>query len=382
MTPLVAREHEMRWLRGTWRQARRGTGRVVLVSGPAQMGKTRLAAALAEHLHAGGDAVRYTGPGGAASAMALSGIRAAEAATSPMLLVLDDIDVAGPDVAAALQDGLPELSGRPVLALGLLRDPAASAELAALVERVDERGDGHRDLGPLDADGVRGIVRLYAGEATAEVPLEQMARASGGVPGRVHEVASDWARSEASRRLAAAAEFLAAGRDRHAADLEFANNVIGLKLGRLFSVGGRDVPSVETCPYKGLAQFEEDDSSFFFGRERVVGELAARTVQVGLLGVVGVSGSGKSSLLAAGLLPSLAAGLLPGSEHWTLGSMRPGDRPMEASGPRWTPTPRIRWARSPPRPLRNTGWCWWSTSSRRSSRRAPRRTNARRSSTR
>ena len=67
------------------------------------------------------------------------------------------------------QAGLTELSGRPILALALLRDPAASAKLAALVERVDERGDGHCDLGPLDADGVRGIVQLYAGEATAEV---------------------------------------------------------------------------------------------------------------------------------------------------------------------------------------------------------------------
>jgi class 3 adenylate cyclase len=83
MTPMVAREHEMRWLRGTWRQVRRGAGRVVLVSGPAQMGKTRLAGAVADHVHAGGDAVRYAGPGGAASAMALAGIRAAEAATSP-----------------------------------------------------------------------------------------------------------------------------------------------------------------------------------------------------------------------------------------------------------------------------------------------------------
>ena len=114
-----------------------------------------------------------------------------------------------------------------------------------------------------------------------------MARASNGVPGRVHEVVSEWARSEASRRLAAAAEFLAAGRDRHASDLEFANNVIGLKLGRLYSVEGRDVLAVETCPYKGLAAFERDDSAYFFGRERLVGELAARTVQVGLLGVVG-----------------------------------------------------------------------------------------------
>jgi hypothetical protein len=82
------------------------------------------------------------------------------------------------------------------------------------------------------------------------------------------------------------------------------------------------------CPYKGLAAFDEDDSAYFFGRERLVGELAARTVQAGLLGVVGASGSGKSSVVAAGLLPSLRAGLLPGSERWRQASMRPGEHPM------------------------------------------------------
>jgi hypothetical protein len=88
-----------------------------------------------------------------------------------------------------------------------------------------------------------------------------MARASQGVAGRVHEVASEWVRSEASRRLAAAAEFLAACQERHSSDLEFADNVIGLKLGRLYTVEGRDILSKEVCPYKGLAQFEEGDSA-------------------------------------------------------------------------------------------------------------------------
>ena len=61
-----------------------------------------------------------------------------------------------------------------------------------------------------------------------------------------------------------------------------------------------------------------------------MGELAARTVGAGLLGVVGPSGSGKSSAVMAGLLPSLAAGLLPGSERWGHAVMRPGEHPLEA----------------------------------------------------
>ena len=330
LTPLVDREHEMRWLRGTWRMVKRGSGRILFVSGPAQIGKTRLASEIAAHVQADGGAIRYAGPGGAATAMALSAIRGTREVSTPTLLILDDVDVAGPPVAEELQASLEVLSGRPVLVVGLLRDRAAVADLARLVERADERGDGHRGLAPLDIDGVREIVRLYVGQDETDAPVESMARASHGVPGRVHEVASEWARSEASRRLAAAAEFLAAGRDRHASDLEFANNVIGLKLGRLYTVEGRDVLAVETCPYKGLAAFERDDSAYFFGRERLVGELAARTVQVGLLGVVGASGSGKSSVIGAGLLPSLGAGLLPGSENWKQVAIRPGERPMNA----------------------------------------------------
>ena len=307
---------------------RRGGGRMLFVSGPAQIGKTRLAGEIAAHVHADGGAIRYAGPGGAATAMALSAVRGAREASTPTLLVLDDLDVAGPQVAEELEASFEVLSGRPVLVLGLLRDGAAVADLARSIERADERGDGHGGLAPLDIDGVRGIVRLYVGRDETDAPVESMARASHGIPGQVHEVVSEWARSEASRRLAAAAEFLAAGRDRHASDLEFANNVIGLKLGRLYSLEGRDVLAVEICPYKGLAAFERDDSAYFFGRERLVGELAARTVQVGLLGVVGASGSGKSSVIGAGLLPSLGAGLLPGSENWKQLAIRPGEHPM------------------------------------------------------
>ena len=69
---------------------------------------------------------------------------------------------------------------------------------------------------------------------------------------------------------------------RHMSDLRFADNVIGLKLSRIYSVEDRNVVS-DKCPYKGLATFEESDSANFFGRERLVGELASRTVQVGLL---------------------------------------------------------------------------------------------------
>jgi WD40 repeat protein len=257
----------------------------------------------------------------------MAAIREAVDAVKPTLVVLDDLDVSGEDAVRALAEVQDRLRSRPVLAIGLVKDPGAGPALNAVIDEADRFGDGHVPLPALDLDGVEGIARLYLGGEVQDVPLESMARASGGVPGRVHEVVSEWARDEAGRRLAAAAEWLAEGRGRRSADLEFANNVIGLKLGRLYSGEGQGAADSE-CPYKGLSSFEEGDATYFFGRERLVGELAARTVQVGLLGVVGASGSGKSSVVAAGLLPSLHAGLLPGSDRWRSVVLRPGEHPM------------------------------------------------------
>ena len=56
--------------------------------------------------------------------------------------------------------------------------------------------------------------------------------------------------------------------------------------------------------------------------------MVARSVGSPLLGVVGPSGSGKSSVVRAGLLAELANGVLPGSEEWTQAVLRPGEHPM------------------------------------------------------
>jgi DNA-binding SARP family transcriptional activator len=84
------------------------------------------------------------------------------------------------------------------------------------------------------------------------------------------------------------------------------------------------------CPFKGLASFDVDDADVFFGRERLVSEIVARAVAAPVIGVIGPSGSGKSSVLRAGLLASLRGGALPGSERWSIALLRPGKRPLEA----------------------------------------------------
>ncbi|MGN6473041.1 MAG: nSTAND1 domain-containing NTPase, partial [Mycobacteriales bacterium] len=329
--PIVGRERELRWLRGTWRQVRRGNGRTVALLGAEGMGKSRIAAELAAYVQSMGGEVRYAGPGGAAVADARALVQDATTAARPLLAVVDQVDVIGAEAVDAVVTASDALKAGPVLVLLLARDIAAVPAVTGLVE-MDNAGDGLRTVEPLNATEVAEVVRLYAGESIADAPVETIVRASHGVPALVHEAASEWARSEATRRLEAAAEYMAAVRDRRSADLGFANNVIGLKLGRLFDAEPvpLDEGTFSVGPYKGLAAFESSDATWFFGREQLVGELAARLVGSGLLGIVGASGSGKSSVVAAGLLPSLRAGLLPGSQRWRQAWLRPGSEPLEA----------------------------------------------------
>ena len=86
-------------------------------------------------------------------------------------------------------------------------------------------------------------------------------------------------------------------------------------------------------PYKGLHSFVEADADDFFGRDALVDGLVARLAERDIgsrfLAVVGPSGSGKSSAVRAGLVPTLRAGALPGSDRWFYVEMLPGAHPFE-----------------------------------------------------
>ena len=91
----------------------------------------------------------------------------------------------------------------------------------------------------------------------------------------------------------------------------------------------------EQCPYVGLAAFHEGREKYFFGRERLLSTLVEKVVAARLVAVVGPSGSGKSSLVLAGLIPLLKQGAIPGdgdapgSEAWHyLPRLVPGSDPL------------------------------------------------------
>jgi DNA-binding SARP family transcriptional activator/WD40 repeat protein len=94
------------------------------------------------------------------------------------------------------------------------------------------------------------------------------------------------------------------------------------------SIAIADEPS-GLCPFKGLEFFDVGDADLFFGRDRVVADLLALITESSLVGILGPSGIGKSSLLRAGVLSALREGKLPGSAGWRQVVLRPGEHPCD-----------------------------------------------------
>jgi hypothetical protein len=84
------------------------------------------------------------------------------------------------------------------------------------------------------------------------------------------------------------------------------------------------------CPYPGMVPFHEADSERFFGRDSEVEELRERLRLHRFLTVIGPSGSGKSSLVFAGLIPTLRQSALFGPGKWLVRTLRPGEAPLAA----------------------------------------------------
>ncbi|MDZ4763724.1 MAG: protein kinase [Chloroflexota bacterium] len=86
-------------------------------------------------------------------------------------------------------------------------------------------------------------------------------------------------------------------------------------------------------PYKGLRAFQESDAANFFGRDALVRQLTNRLNEPSdasrFLALIGPSGSGKSSVVKAGLIPALKRGALTGSDRWYFVEMNPGAQPFK-----------------------------------------------------
>ena len=81
-------------------------------------------------------------------------------------------------------------------------------------------------------------------------------------------------------------------------------------------------------PYPGMISFSENDAELFFGRDEEIEELLGKLRLNSFLAVIGASGSGKSSLVFAGLIPQLKQSGLFGAGQWCIRSLRPGTSPL------------------------------------------------------
>ena len=90
-------------------------------------------------------------------------------------------------------------------------------------------------------------------------------------------------------------------------------------------------PAIGTAgnPFPGLRPFDEHDATFFYGRDEAVDEVLDRLAKNRVLALIGPSGSGKSSLIRAGVVPAIAGGALSReSSRWKIGIFRPGVDPV------------------------------------------------------
>jgi WD40 repeat protein len=92
------------------------------------------------------------------------------------------------------------------------------------------------------------------------------------------------------------------------------------------------------CPYRGLSAFREKDAEFFFGRDTFINRLLAAVREKPFVAVFGLSGSGKSSIVFAGLIPKLRQ-----EGGWLILDCRPGNRPFYQLSRQLTPYLNPNW---------------------------------------
>jgi DNA-binding SARP family transcriptional activator/WD40 repeat protein/predicted AAA+ superfamily ATPase len=299
--PCVGREEEVAWLCAALDLAATRRAQARLVVGSPGIGKSRLIAEVAQRAAERGVVIRYWRAD-------VRGLETHVAEPDRLnLVIIEDLDQAQHEDVARVTAFVRSAMTRPVVTLVTCRDPVRVGDLASVPKLV---------LSALDDAAVAEIVRIYAPSATDKAAASAMANANG-VPARIHKAASEWAFARAGRRIdravADAAEprrMLTALRD------EVVAGALDLAHVRARARVLRPVARSSGAPYPGLMGFGPADVETFHGRERLVADVLARVVEAPLLALVGEPGTGKSSLLRAGVLPAITAGVLPDSSRW------------------------------------------------------------------
>jgi DNA-binding SARP family transcriptional activator/energy-coupling factor transporter ATP-binding protein EcfA2 len=280
----VGRQAELTRLLAAYDRAVAGSVERILLTGPHGIGKTRLLAELAREVQARGGIVRTV----------ISEVWRDDAGVAVVIL-LDDLHKKS---AAELTGVMKRFVGArpPLLVIGsCVRDGLTADQIAAMSRMFHDR----IPLPPLQARDIGEVVGLYVPSEAVEDGVAAVA-AAGGVPLQVHAAASRYAEALAAAQVEEAAAGISGPRQHLSSSQErVADGVLDLQRIRLVRAAHVPVDVQVVCPYKGLAFFDVDDAPYFFGRERLIAQLAARLVDARLLAVIGASGSGKSSVVRA-----------------------------------------------------------------------------------
>ena len=306
--PFVGRTADLEWLEVLWRRAQAGEAIGALVYGRAGVGKTRLVTHFAIGAHRDGAAVAYH-----RSVVPTDIPHPSSAGATPSLDVYDDLKAR--DLAAFIG----QAAARPGrLAVGVTCEDCTTAEART----------GHavftRELGGLTTHDIASLL-THGGRAAPVELVDAVLDETAGDPTLVIDFAGRLRDRDAAERLERALS-RAGSVER---DFESVHDdITGGVMRRTRLAAGSPAPGAGTCPYRGLARFEAADAGYFCGRERLIATLVARLAVARFVGVIGASGSGKSSLVRAGLVPAITAGALPGSERWRLAICTPGADPI------------------------------------------------------
>ena len=232
------------------------------------------------------------------------------------------------------------------------RMPAVLAGMQLAVDRAVEEHGGTRVGATVEGDStvsvftsainaVRAAVGLQRGQSAPSVDEgEALAVRVGLATGEVVAIGDDVVGATVSRAarirdLAGPGEILLSGTTAEIVRAALPSDVELVSLGEhtpargldgrddLSAVVTADVaapPDPSRCPFPGLAAFQADDAAYFVGREALVDECLARLDHARFVGLIGGSGTGKSSIVRAGLLPRL--------DHSVL--LTPGEHPLDA----------------------------------------------------
>lgn len=189
----------------------------------------------------------------------------------------------------------------------------------AFVPPEEVRGQPHTVRSDVFSLGMLTFQLLTGVVPSGSLPLPAVTVARPGLPPELDLVLTRATDDNPDKRFEKVEDFVRAIRQAVGADVVAVAEPIDLA----------PAPEPTRNPYKGLRAFSESDALDFHGRDALVDELLQAMASHNLVAVVGPSGSGKSSVVRAGLIPALRAGGLPGSRRWLTTDMFPGSYPFE-----------------------------------------------------